>query len=73
VRNRLHERYIDAGRSRCRDACLAVSRCVSFTLWGFTDKYSWVPGTFPGYGAAHPYDEAFVPKPAYYALADALS
>jgi endo-1,4-beta-xylanase len=54
-------------------SCVAVRRCVSFTLWGFTDKYSWVPGFFDGEGAATPLDEAFQPKPAYFALRDALA
>jgi endo-1,4-beta-xylanase len=53
-------------------SCVAVRRCASFTLWGFTDKYSWVPGFFAGEGAATPLDEAFQPKPAYFALRDAL-
>jgi endo-1,4-beta-xylanase len=53
-------------------SCVAVRRCVSFTLWGFTDKYSWVPGFFEGEGAATPLDEQFQPKPAYFALRHAL-
>ncbi|WP_427920496.1 endo-1,4-beta-xylanase [Streptomyces sp. cg40] len=53
-------------------ACAAVTRCVNITVWGFTDSDSWVPGTFPGYGAATPYDENYVPKPAYYGIAEAL-
>ncbi|HEV2780682.1 MAG TPA: endo-1,4-beta-xylanase, partial [Actinophytocola sp.] len=28
--------------------CLLARRCVSFTVWGYTDKYSWVPGFFEG-------------------------
>ncbi|MFG1753482.1 endo-1,4-beta-xylanase [Streptosporangium sandarakinum] len=55
------------------DACLAVSRCVGVTIWGFTDKYSWVPDTFPGEGAALPYDENYGRKPAYTAIHDALA
>ncbi|MFS8097505.1 endo-1,4-beta-xylanase [Lentzea alba] len=47
------------------DACHAVSRCVEFTTWGFTDRHSWVPGTFPGEGAACLYDTNLRPKPAY--------
>jgi endo-1,4-beta-xylanase len=53
-------------------SCVAVRRCVSFTLWGFTDRYSWVPGFFAGEGAATPFDESLRPKPAYFALRDAL-
>ncbi|MER5523973.1 endo-1,4-beta-xylanase [Streptomyces sp. NPDC002677] len=53
-------------------ACVAVSRCVNVTVWGFTDSDSWVDSTFPGYGAATPYDANYVPKPAYYGIAEAL-
>ncbi len=45
-------------------ACLAVVRCRSFTIWGFTDKHSWIPDFLPGYGAALPFDENYRPKPA---------
>jgi endo-1,4-beta-xylanase len=41
-------------------------------VWGFTDKYSWVPGTFPGTGRALIYDDNLSPKPAYTALKEAL-
>jgi endo-1,4-beta-xylanase len=54
------------------NACVAVARCTGVTVWGFTDSDSWIPDTFPGQGAATPYDENFVPKPAYYAIAEAL-
>lgn len=50
---------------RVFDACLNVERCVGITTWGFTDRHSWVPGFFPGQGAALPYDENYNPKPAY--------
>ncbi|MET7473080.1 endo-1,4-beta-xylanase [Streptomyces sp. NPDC005648] len=53
-------------------ACVAVTRCAGVTVWGFTDSDSWVPSTFPGYGAATPYDENYAPKPAYSATAQAL-
>jgi endo-1,4-beta-xylanase len=54
-------------------ACLLVRNCVSFTVWGFTDKYSWVPGVFDGEGSATPYDENLQPKPAYFTLRDTLA
>ncbi|KAB1914161.1 endo-1,4-beta-xylanase [Micromonospora sp. AMSO31t] len=48
-------------------ACLAERRCLSFTVWGFTDKHSWVPGWFsdPPEGLATIYDENYQPKRAY--------
>ena len=52
--------------------CIAVRRCVDFTIWEYTDKYSWVPGFFTGEGAADIYDENLAPKPAYDALIEAL-
>jgi endo-1,4-beta-xylanase len=54
-------------------ACVAVSACVSITVWEYTDKYSWVPAFFAGEGAACIYDEKLAPKPAYEAVRDALA
>ncbi|WP_418154096.1 endo-1,4-beta-xylanase [Actinoalloteichus caeruleus] len=54
------------------EACLAVSRCVSVTTWGFTDRYSWIPDHFPGEGAALLFDEDLRPKPAYDAVHQAF-
>ncbi|MFF6985028.1 endo-1,4-beta-xylanase [Streptomyces sp. NPDC010273] len=53
-------------------ACVAVTRCVNVTVWGFADSDSWVDSTFPGYGAATPYDANYAPKPAYYGISEAL-
>jgi len=39
------------------EACNSVKRCIGVTLWDFSDKVSWVPGAFPGEGAACPWDE----------------
>jgi endo-1,4-beta-xylanase len=55
------------------NACLAVTRCVGMTTWGYTDKYSWVPSTFPGEGAALLADATFQRKPSYTAVHDALA
>ncbi len=49
-------------------AALEVPQCISFTVWGFTDADSWVPGTFTGEGYATIYDVNQQPKPAYYDL-----
>lgn len=53
-------------------ACLANARCTGITTWGFTDKHSWVPGFFSGFGRALPFDANYAPKPAYTALFEAL-
>jgi len=46
-------------------ACLGVTRCQGVTIWGITDKYSWVPDTFSGQGAALVWDNNYAKKPAY--------
>jgi endo-1,4-beta-xylanase len=53
-------------------ACLLNARCTGITTWGFTDKYSWIPGHTPGFGRALPFDNNYAPKPAYTALFEAL-
>ncbi|WP_031507502.1 endo-1,4-beta-xylanase [Streptomyces megasporus] len=57
---------------RALSACLAVEDCNSFTIWGFTDKYSWVPVFFEGEGSATVMTEDFVRKPAFHALKSTL-
>lgn len=52
--------------------CLVVDGCDSFTLWGFTDRHSWIPDSSPGYGSATLLDGELRAKPAYDAVADAL-
>lgn len=54
-------------------ACLAVAECVGVTVWDFTDKYSWIPDTFPGQGAALLYDEDLAKKPAWSAVSSVLA
>ncbi|HEX5113829.1 MAG TPA: endo-1,4-beta-xylanase [Pseudonocardiaceae bacterium] len=49
-------------------ACLAVQSCISFTVWGFGDADSWVPGTFAGEGYAGTFDVNLNPKPSFTAL-----
>ena len=45
----------------------------TFIMWGATDKYSWVPSYFQGFGGALIFDENFKPKPAYFKLKEILS
>ncbi|KAJ5758291.1 uncharacterized protein N7511_006985 [Penicillium nucicola] len=53
-------------------ACVANAKCVGVTIWDYTDKYSWVPSTFSGQGAACPWDDQLVKKPAYTGILNAL-
>ncbi|KAI0037194.1 endo-1,4-beta xylanase [Vararia minispora EC-137] len=53
-------------------ACRNTARCVGITLWDFTDKFSWVPGAFSGQGAACPWDQNLVTKPAFQGIVNAL-
>jgi endo-1,4-beta-xylanase len=52
--------------------CLKFPRCTSIQTWGFTDRYSWIPGTNKGFGAALPWDQNYQAKPAYQSLLEAL-
>ena len=54
-------------------SCLTVQACISFTVWGFDDSESWVPGTFHGEGDADLYDVNLNPKPQYTAVQQTLS
>lgn len=55
------------------NACFRVTRCVGITIWGVTDKYSWIPNTFPGQGAALLFDDDYIQKAAYIAVDNILN
>jgi endo-1,4-beta-xylanase len=52
--------------------CLTTPNCKALLTWGFTDKHSWIPSFFTGWGDALIYDTSYQPKPAYFALREAL-
>jgi endo-1,4-beta-xylanase len=54
-------------------ACVDVRECVGVVVWQFTDKYSWIPTTFPGEGDACLFDAQMNRKPAYTAVANMLA
>jgi endo-1,4-beta-xylanase len=55
-------------------ACLAEKSCKGFSTWGFTDRYAMLPDTRTGaLGHGTIFDESVGPKPAYAALAAALT
>jgi endo-1,4-beta-xylanase len=45
--------------------CVQQPACKVFQTWGSTDKYSWIPSFFPGWGWALPFDANYQKKPAY--------
>ena len=53
-------------------ACLAVEACKRITFWGFTDRYTWIDGTFGPGLAPLPLDLDYERKPAYFGLIDGL-
>jgi endo-1,4-beta-xylanase len=50
------------------DAAAAVPECAAVVLWGLSDRYSWIPATFAGFGSAHVLDDELREKPAYAAV-----
>jgi endo-1,4-beta-xylanase len=52
-------------------ACVAEPRCDAVTLWGFTDKYSWIDKQF---GPDDPliFDESYRAKPAFFGMLEAF-
>jgi endo-1,4-beta-xylanase len=53
--------------------CLEADNCTSFIMWGFTDRYSWIPSWRPGFGHGLIFDDQYQSKPAYDALQEALT
>ena len=58
---------------RILTVCLQNPGCTAFQTWGFTDAYSWIPGSYPGFGAALPFDMNYQPEPAFNAIVSALA
>jgi endo-1,4-beta-xylanase len=54
--------------------CLDSENCVSFGVWGISDKYSWLRG-YLGLTDARPllFDELYNRKPSYYSVMEAIS
>jgi endo-1,4-beta-xylanase len=53
--------------------CLQQPNCTAFQVWGVSYNDSWIPGAFPGYGAALPFDSAYQPTLAFSSLMTALT
>ncbi len=52
--------------------CLSIPNCKVLVMWGFTDKYSWIPQFYPGNGDALIFDSNYKSKPAYSSLKQAI-
>jgi len=52
--------------------CLEQPNCTAFQVWGVSYNDSWIPGAFPGYGAALPFDFSYNPTPAFTSLLTAF-
>jgi endo-1,4-beta-xylanase len=50
------------------DACRANAKCTGFLVWGFSDRWSWIPGQYDGFGEADLLDDTYALKPAYDAV-----
>jgi len=53
-------------------ACVSGPACDTVVFWGFTDRESWIPSTFPGWGDALLFDSAYQPKPAFTSVQSSL-
>ncbi len=69
------ENKLDAQAEIYRQAmasCLAITNCKAFLTWGLTDRESWIPGYTGNPDIPLLFDLNGQPKPAYWALHDAL-
>ena len=53
-------------------AVLESEACNSVTVWGYTDRYTWIHEWQPGYDAPCLYDENIRPKPAYNSVIETM-
>jgi endo-1,4-beta-xylanase len=53
-------------------ACMAVPACQRVTLWGFTDRHTWIDTFFGPDFDPLPFDEDYARKPAFYGVRDGL-
>ncbi len=52
--------------------CLSYPACELVSVWGLSDRESWIPGAFPGFGEALLFDASYQPKAAFSAVYGAL-
>lgn len=71
--NVVNRRAVQAERyRRVVETCLAVLACDTVNIWGVDDGHTWLDGILgPGTDPLL-YDDAYAPKPAYFAVRDAF-
>lgn len=52
--------------------CMHTKACVALTVWGVTDKYTWIDALFHTEDRPLLFDRSYRPKPAFYAVRYAL-
>jgi endo-1,4-beta-xylanase len=57
---------------RATSACIQFPLCTAVQTWGITDLHSWIPSTYPGFGAGLPFDRSYQTKLAYTSMLNAL-
>lgn len=67
------EKEQTAAYKKLMEIALTEPNAGSFIVWGYTDKKSWIPATFPGYGDAHLFDREVNPKPVWAELKTMLA
>ncbi|KAF6756955.1 glycosyl hydrolase family 10 protein [Ephemerocybe angulata] len=53
-------------------ACLIIPKCVGITVWGVSDRYSWVDTTLPTFDSPLAWDDDYRKKAAYNGIEYAL-
>jgi endo-1,4-beta-xylanase len=54
------------------NVALGQEACRALLTWGFTDRHSWIPHFYKGYGSALIFDASYEAKPAYHELTRVL-
>ena len=52
--------------------CLVVNACEAFVMWGFTDRYTWIPSATGHADAPLIFDTHYQPKPAFTSMMQEL-
>jgi len=55
------------------ETCLSQPACKAFVMWGFTDAHTWIPWFTKHPDAPLIFDAMYQPKPAYFAMREALA